>query len=173
MSIPSDDIVVAIAVNFRWHGQVSQTLFWEKFDLNFLCSVYFDNQIVKCNNVLTCSSFIISGRSCDLFAISSTLSNSPSEFLGGTDDRPLTGLSFPGLSPPGDGANPSTPRQLLSAEAGRGAKSEAQESSGSRGGDLTTEVCRNEPAKSGQGLRITPALELLGIHRAKKSAWEY
>lgn len=63
--------------------------------------------------------------------------------------------------------------QLLSAEAGKGEKSEVKESSGSRGGDPTEEMWRMETAKSGVGLRITPALVLLGIHLAKKSACEY
>lgn len=112
---------------------------------------------------LTCSSFIIIGRSCDSPSISSKLSNSPFEFLLGT----FTGPSPPAFAPSGGQENPSTPRQLLSAEAGRGAKSEANESSGS-----PADVCRKDPDKPVQGLRITPALVLLGIHRAKKSAWE-
>lgn len=119
--------------------------------------------------VLTSSSFIIRGRSCVLLAISSKLSKCPPKFLIGTKSGPLRGLSVPVLSPPGCRENPSTPRQLLSAEAGRGAKSELKESDG----DPTTETCRREPASSGVGLRITPALLLLGIHRARKSAWEY
>jgi len=81
-------------------------------------------------------------------------------------------MSVPALAPPGDRVNPSTPRQLLSAEPGRGAKSDAKESSGSREEGPMAEMCLKEPAKSGQGLRMTPALVLLGIHRATKSAWE-
>lgn len=107
-----------------------------------------------------------------LLVISHKLSTCPLEILVETEQGPFNALSVPVLSLPGDRANPSTPRQLLSAEAGRGAKSEANESSGSSGMDPTAEMCRKEPAKSGQGLRITPALVLLGIHRAKKSAWE-
>lgn len=109
-------------------------------------------------SVLTCSSFSLRGRSCDLLAISCKPFNCPSETL--TE-------SLPALSPPS-----ATSRQLLSAEAASGAKSETNESSGSRCGDPVADVCR-EAAKSGKGLRITPALALLGIHWAKKSSWLY
>lgn len=164
---PTDYMEVGRAVYFSWCGEVCQILVREKPYWKYLCCIHFHNQIVKCAVVPTCSSFILTGRSSDLLAISSKLSSSPSKFLGDSGDRPLTGIS-----PPGNRPYPSTPTQLLSAEAGRGLKSEAKESSGFRDGDSTAVVFRKEPAKSRQGLRITPALVLLGIHRAKKSAWE-
>lgn len=120
--------------------------------------------ILKYNHVLTCSSFIVRGRFCDLPAILSKLSTCLCEIP--------TSLSLLSISPPGNRAIPSTSRQLLSAEAGRGANSDTNESSGSCGKDPTAEVGQKESAKSEQGLRITPALVLLGIHLAKKSAWE-
>ncbi|MEQ2184533.1 hypothetical protein GOODEAATRI_008938 [Goodea atripinnis] len=69
--------------------------------------------------------------------------------------------------------HPSTPRQLLSVEAGSGAKSEAKESSGCSGAGTAAVMCRKGLASSGDGPRITPALVLLGIHLVKKSAGEY
>lgn len=112
--------------------------------------------------LLTCSSLIIRGVSIVSPAISYKLSTCPQQ-------GPVTGLSAPVPSPPGAREHRSTPTQLLSTDAGKGAKSEANESFGSSG---TGEMCCEDPATSGQGLRITPALVLLGIHRAKKSAWE-
>lgn len=82
--------------------------------------------------------------------------------------EPSSGLSVPTTLPV-----PSTSRQLLSAEAGRGAKLDVKESSGCSGGDPVAGVGRKDPARSGEGPRITPALVLLGIHRAKKSACEH
>lgn len=172
MCIPSDYMEVGRAVYFSWCGQVSQVLVREKPYWKQIFCINFHSQIVKCANCPTCSSFILTGRSSDLLAISSKLSSSPSRFLGDSENWPFTGLSVPALSPPRNRPCPSTSMQLLSAEAGRGLKSEAKESSGSSDGDSTAEVFRKEPAKSRPGLRITPALVLLGIHRAKKSAWE-
>lgn len=120
-----------------------------------------NNKQTAFDTVLTSSSFSIRGRSLDLLVISSKLSNSPSELSGGTEHKAFSGTSFR--------AAPSTARQLLSAEIGRGAKSEEKESSGLRNWG----VCRREPARSGKGWRITPALVLLGIQRARKSACEY
>lgn len=139
---------------------------------NLIVSSYRRQQLLKSTDVHTCSSFIIRGRSCDLLAISSKVSSCPSAILVVTEFRPFTGLSDSVISPPAARLNASTPRQLLSVEAGNGAKSEAKESSGNMGEDPTAEVCRKGPAKSGEGLRITPARVLLGIHRAKRSAWE-
>lgn len=77
-----------------------------------------------------------------------------------SEDRPCGGPSPPAVSPSGGGGHPSAATQLLSTEAGRGPKSDAKESSG-------------PPAAGGRlGARMTPARLLLGIHRARKSAWE-
>lgn len=131
------------------------------------------NEIEGGSCFLTCSSFIIKGTSSSFLAISSKMSNCPFEFLRGRGYTLFISLSVPALAPPG---NPSTKTQLLSVEAGKGAKSDVKESSGPRGGDPgcpAEEIYFSEPANSGLGLRITPALELLGMQRAKKSVSEY
>lgn len=117
------------------------------------------------DDVLTCSSFVVRGSSCVLLVISSKIWSSS---LATAGSKLSSGLSGPGTRP-----DPSTSRQLLSAEADRGAKSELKESLGCSGGDTEAEVGRKDPSRSGDGLRITPALVLLGIHWARKSAWEY
>lgn len=71
------------------------------------------------------------------------------------------------MSPSGGRGHPSTATQLLSAEAVSGAKSETKESFGP-----SADVCLKALETTVQGPRITPALLLFGIHRAKKSAWE-
>lgn len=111
---------------------------------------------------------MVSVGGCFCLSIGSKESSSPSQ------DRPFRGPSLPAVSPPGRRGHPSGGRghpspatQLLSAEAGRGPKSEMKESFG------PSAVGSLGPLETpGQGARITPARLLFGIHRARKSAWE-
>lgn len=118
----------------------------------------------------TCSSFIIKDTSWGCVAISSKLSISLAVFLCCT--WLFSSISVLVLSP-----NlvlklrPSTPKQLLSAEAGRGANSDMKESLGPR--EAEQETGRRGCAKSMHGMRMTPARVLSGIQQAKQSAWEY
>lgn len=124
----------------------------------------------KIINVLTCSSLIMRGRSWDVTA---TSSNCVFKILVDTGGNPTTIFSVPVVSPPSGLGHPSMPKQLLSADAGKGEKSEAKESFSSGVGVEPVAGMRGaDPVKSGETLRITPALVLLGIHWAKKSTSE-